>query len=296
MINNYKKFFKWKSGTSSAWLKDYLEGLHKHGSAYSAWFIENSLWEYILKDILKLFTKSLLNCLAANRLIKSGYFTWAYTTAYYSSFFSVQWINRFYGIAFHFIHWTNCKIVYDKNNDYFEVKSATLPKGGIHKAEFKEFYDMISANLIDLNNTFPSFSKTVFINNNPSGMDSTLRNEWNYSLDDKYFFELGVDNDTITIESSVFKNSHNNQILPFFKKLINSLKKIPISNSSPFTDVIDCYELSIERLAFLYELLLLLQKSNPLFDIAFKKYLNNLENKINKWSFSSDKDININFF
>lgn len=293
VLNYYKKFLKWKSGIQSSGLNDYLFSLQKHQTDYTAWFIEMDLGDHILRDILKLFEKSLMNSFAVTRLFKSGYFSWWLVTSYYTSFFAVQWINRFFGTAHHYMSGVgNFSVGYDPTADIFNIK-AIKSRWGTHKTEFDFFYNLISANGIDLQSLLPSIDRNTF--NKPLTEDYEMRNKWNYALDNTYFFETQVNWNEIFFEIELFKKEQTTQNLSFLEMLFKFFKETIPNHNSPYGEIVEHYLLSINRIHFLYQLLLLLQQSNSVFNISFKRYLSRMENNMLNSAFYVDKNPSINF-
>ncbi|MBW4557849.1 MAG: hypothetical protein KME59_18300 [Trichormus sp. ATA11-4-KO1] len=82
------------NGDAKVSFKDYLINLYKSKEDYETGFIISNVNNYILTDIEKLLSKSVLNICATDYLIKQGYFSWGFVTSYYANFFLVQGLNR----------------------------------------------------------------------------------------------------------------------------------------------------------------------------------------------------------
>jgi len=175
-------FFQGCAGDSKQTFKEYLISLPKTKDDYNNGFVVDNPNNYILSDIERLLDKSLLNIWAADCLFNRGYFSWGTVTAYYSSFFSVQAINRL-NLKFKIYIGKNIKTVIfldetEKNEkNVIKITKSNQP----HENEFEIFKEKCCLNLT----AYTKEQRLAF----DDYEESKLRNDVNYSLSSIYFDE-----------------------------------------------------------------------------------------------------------
>jgi len=178
--------------TGNRSFKDYKESLKLKGVNLEAGVIVNDANNYILYDCERLLTKAILNIISADLLNTRGNFHWGFVSAYYSSFFTVQALNRLqlnftgFDVKCELINYTNKEIKLTKQSD----------SSGSHEKQFHVFY----------NQNIPEFKKTTavdrFWNIGLGTFDDlsiyksepNLRNAINYYLskNDDFYYEFSI--------------------------------------------------------------------------------------------------------
>lgn len=169
---------------------------------------------YILTDVEFLFDKSLINIISAHELAKNGFFSWAAVTSYYSSFFSVQAINR---LNVNFItrkpRFLLCQAT--SGIEGGEVIISTPPSTlENHKIEFSYFNQNVSS--VAFSDLLGNYG-TLGLSTSGTSSDSDLRNQINYLIDRAHFYELAIEEATYQAIKganilSPFQNTTNNSL------------------------------------------------------------------------------------
>lgn len=181
--------FKNCNGDAKSSFKKFLKDIYKLKEDYDRGFIISNANNYILTDIEKLLSKSILNICATDYLITKGYFSWGFVTSYYANFFLIQGLNR---TQLNFITWVNrsidCKY---ENYQKQTINIVAIAKSSEqHQREFQRFFD-----------NFKHFRNSkgidrywnIGIYNFELGNESEIRNKINYQISSDAFYELDLD-------------------------------------------------------------------------------------------------------
>ncbi len=132
------------NGDLSETLKDYLLKQNFSPENYESGVTLFNINNYILSDIEKLLSKAIINALCADILLQNGYVSWGFVTSYYSSFFSIQGLNR---LQLNFNLWAKHSII-SQNINYVhqELKFLKADQSkGSHENQFHLFFDNYKA-------------------------------------------------------------------------------------------------------------------------------------------------------
>lgn len=179
--------------TNTYTFKDYKERLKSQGTDFKGGLVVNDVNNFILYDCEKLLTKSILNIVATDLLMKKGLFNWSFISSYYSSFFSIQALNR---LQLNFTAYdVKCEVV---NYNTKEVKLTRHSSSSNSHDEQFHIYQ---------NNNVPEYKKeqidriwnlglSTFEGLEGYGSEHRLRNAINYYLShtDKFYYELNIPN------------------------------------------------------------------------------------------------------
>lgn len=181
--------FKNCNGDAKSSFKEYLKNMYKLSEDYNKGFVISNANNYILTDIEKLLSKSILNICAADYLITKGYFSWGFVTSYYANFFLIQSLNR---TQLNFITWVDHSIdcLYQNYQKQTIQVKAIAKSSDQHQREFQRFFD-----------NFKHFRNrkgidrywNVRIYNFELGNESEIRNQINYQISSDAFYELDLD-------------------------------------------------------------------------------------------------------
>jgi len=180
--------FKNCNGDLSITLKDYLLKQSYSPQTYESGITCYHLNNYILSDTEKLWSKAIINALSADILLQNGYVSWGLVTSYYSSFFSIQALNR---LQLNFNLWTQHSIICQNiNYVHQEVKFLKVDQSkGSHENQFHLFFKNYQ---LFKNRTGIDRYWNIGLQSSRYGFEPGIRNEVNYSLSEKHFFELTI--------------------------------------------------------------------------------------------------------
>lgn len=207
------------------------------------------LARYILKDIDKLFDKSLLNLCSCDYLLNKGYFSWAVITAYYAGFFAVQALNRLQLKFYTFLNSQSVLIESIDFNDKFKLKIKNSKDS--HQREFDLFMTSYSGDVMGLE----PFWRIGISKIDDRLSEPKLRNMTNYNLGKEYFNELDLSGEE------------------FNRCIKTSGKRLEFSNSlgeekllaRKFLQVAAC------RMKMIKTYLLMISKKNIVYSLYFKR-------------------------
>lgn len=177
------------TGDSKFSFKEFIKNQYKSKEEYERGFIISNANNYILTDIEKLLSKSILNICATDYLIKQGYFSWGFVTSYYANFFLVQALNR---TQLNFTTWVESSIdCLTKNYQKQTLEIKTISRSSDqHQREFQRFFE----NFRHFRNRkgidrYWNIGLTPF----DLGNESEIRNKINYELSSDGFYELDLE-------------------------------------------------------------------------------------------------------
>lgn len=241
--------FKRCTGYAPSSFKDYLISLDLSPEEVSNGVVITNANNHIFRDIELLLNKALINLCASDLLLKQGYFNWAFVTSYYSSFYSIQALNR---LQLNFNTWTHSGLECSWQNFFLQelkVKEANNSSGS-HESQFNKFY--VNYNDFRYRKSIDRFW-TLGIRNFKIRPETTVRNDINYSIEDFYYYELDLD-------SAIFdKIIADNKIDPAGRTLVVSK---PLNYALPNT------ELALARIRIILYILNYIANSN----IEYKTY------------------------
>jgi len=248
--------FKSCNGDANKSFKDYLLDLSKPPEDYKNGFIVSNANNYILADIEKLLSKAIVNVCATDYLLKMGHFSWGFITSYYSGYFSIQAINR---LQINFNTWTS-HLIRCKNQNYVnqDIMICLANKSNTHQSEFNLF----SQNIEQIKRIEVDRFWNIGLNEFSHGDEPSLRNDINYSISEKYYYELKLSLD-----------------LAKFSKIINDNKKSPFKMRE---DVIDPFnysrhhlKVSVSRVRVVCYILNYIANQSSEYESYFKRNMNN---------------------
>lgn len=187
--------------------KDYKESLQNKGVDFVSGVIVDDANNYILYDCERLLTKSILNIISADLLNTRGNFHWGFVSAYYSSFFAIQALNRLqlnfsgFDVKCELVNYANRQIKLTKQSD----------SSGSHDKQYNIF----------INQSIPEFKKTPAVDRFWNiGLDPfddlahyksepKLRNAINYylSINDDFYYELSLNGSEF---NKIIRDNHKN--------------------------------------------------------------------------------------
>ena len=178
--------------TNTFSFKDYKESLKSQGSDFKTAMIVDNVNNYILYDCEKLLTKSVLNIIAADLLLQKGLFNWSFVSSYYSSFFTIQALNR---LQLNFSAFDlKCELVnYSKKEvkltKYSSSKGSHIEQFGTYQNENLKEYKKDSVD------RFWNLGLANFEDLQGYGSEHGLRNAVNYYLSksDNFYYELDLE-------------------------------------------------------------------------------------------------------
>jgi len=169
--------------------KEHLKRLNKKKIDYEHGFIITEANNYILTDIERLLSKSILNICATDYLIKKGYFSWGFVTSYYANFFLIQGLNR---TQLRFITFLDRAIdcVYQNYQEKTMNIKAIDKSINQHQREFERFFDNFKGfkNIVKIDRYW-----NIGTSHFELGGESEIRNDINYGITDDTFYELDLD-------------------------------------------------------------------------------------------------------
>jgi hypothetical protein len=177
------------NGDAKLSFKEYLKTLYKSKDDYERGFIIFDANNYILTDIEKLLSKAILNICATDYLIKHGYFSWGFVTAYYANFFLIQGLNR---TQLSFTTWVDRSI--DCLSQNYQEKTIQIKaidrSTDEHQRQFQRFFE----NFKHLR-TRTGIDRYWNIGVRPFdlGSEPEIRNKINYEISVDAFYELDLD-------------------------------------------------------------------------------------------------------
>lgn len=255
--------FKGCNGEANSTLKSKIITLNITKEELLAGHLISNLNNYILTDVHKLLTKSILNLYSADLNISKGFFNWGFVTSYYSNFYSIQALNR---LALNFSIWLDSRVNCEINNAFLKefILKNTSSTSNTHENEFVTFF-----------NNYNSFKSTKSINRYWTlglrqfnmGKETSLRNDINYSVSNDYYYELELE----------FKK---------FEKIILDNKKDPKTNpqkiSDPLNYSIKNIELAIARISMVIYTLNYIANKNIEYKSYFLKLISEIKVESNK--------------
>ncbi len=238
--------FKSCTGEAHRSFKDYLISLSISKEDIEKGIVISDCANYILRDIELLLSKAIINLCAADLLIKRGYFHWGFVTSYYSSFYSVQALNR---LMLNFYTWTKSGVICKVTN-YAKQELSIMysnSSGGSHEAQFEKFYENYSA--FKHKKSIDRYW-TIGLRNFKHRPETVLRNDINYSIEKEYYYEL-------TLDERTFRRiiGDNKTCLPGEQLII----KTPINYSLPHL------ELSLSRIRITLYILNYIANAQPIY-------------------------------
>ena len=248
--------FKNCNGDANQSFKNYLIGLSKPPQEYEKGLIISKANNYILTDIEKLLSKAIINLCASDLLLKKGYFNWGFVTSYYSSFFSIQALNR---LQLNFNTWTDFSIIcQNKNYSQQELKLTKVDASkNSHETQFQLFFN----NYVVWKNS-KSIDRfwNLALQSFKYGGEPKLRNEINYSISNEYYYELNLD------KNKFFKIIKDNKSSPFNKN--NEVISEPINYSRHHLKI------TMSRIRVISYILNYLANENNEYNSYFKRNMN----------------------
>ncbi len=217
---------------------------------------------HILSDIEYLYAKSLINIIAADDLSRRGFFNWSAVSAYYSSFFSAQAINRLH-VNFitrepSFLH---CNIISVARKEIELHVPATSQEN--HVVEFDLFFENVADERL---NRLSDRHWDLGLAPPRHGTDNSLRNSINYRIDTAYYYELTLDN-------------------PIFKKIIKDNEVSPYQHRPKVTRPVNYtfyfVQRGTSRLNVLSSILRYIAQEDPYYRTYFNKRMADRRKSIN---------------
>ena len=245
--------FKNCNGDANQSFKDYLIGLSKPPQEYENGLIISKANNYILTDVEKLLSKAIINLCASDLLLKKGYFNWGFVTSYYSSFFSIQALNR---LQLNFNTWTNFSIIcQNKNYSQQELKLTKVDASkNSHETQFQLFFNNY---VVWKNSKGIDRFWNLALQSFEYGGEPKLRNEINYSISNEYYYELNLD------KNKFLKIIKDNKNSPFDKN--NEAINDPINHSR------NHLKISISRIRVISYILNYLANENNEYNSYFQR-------------------------
>ena len=168
--------------------KEKLKALKKSKEDYENGFLISDLHNYILHDIEKLLSKSLLNICAADYLMKQGYFSWGFVTSYYANFFLVQGLNR---TQLNFTTWIDGSVNCQREDYLRQIIRIKIVDRSTdeHQRQFQRFFD----NFTDFRNR-KGIDRywNLGLRSFELGSEPKIRNIINYEISSEGFYELDL--------------------------------------------------------------------------------------------------------
>lgn len=236
--------------------KEYLLSFNKTPDEYKKGILLklDQATNYILGDIEKLINKSFLNIISTDLLIKKGYFSWAFITSYYSTFFTIQSLNRlqleFYLYAGQSYFFKPKNIV---NNEYYIEYSQ---EKDTHKREFNLFEKNYIKHPTKGKNRFWNIALSGY----KYGFEPKIRNTINYAITNEIYDEVEFNKED-------------------FLKIIKENKKSPFDQSDEFRNYARShFQIAVARFKMAIDILNYLANKN----IEYKSYyIRNMKRRIN---------------
>lgn len=250
--------FKGCNGATKYSFKEKINSLNLTKEDLLNGCVISDLNNFILSDIHFLLKKAVLNIVAADRNINQGFFNWGFITSYYSNFYSIQNLNR---LSLNFNVWLESRYKFELHNAvtkelYLKKSDST---GNTHENEFNLFFTNFNnfKNKKSINRFW-----TLGIRQFKLGHEPFLRNEINYTINNDYYYEIGLEK-------------------RIFDKIIDDNKNNPADNKldidSPKNFALYNIELAVSRIAMTVYVLNYMASSN----IEYKSYLIKLLREIN---------------
>lgn len=177
------------NGESSIGFKQYLitdEIIELEGEEFET----SNCYNYILSDVEKLLTKSILNLLSSDAALQKGLYSWSYVSSYYASHFIFQAINRLHlDFSVYVNSYFNCR--YKNYLDQTLIIKRGDKSSDTHQREYSQYYQKV-ANM----KTIPSPDRywNLACSAFPNGNEVSLRNDINYVLNKNSYNEFELTN------------------------------------------------------------------------------------------------------
>ncbi len=252
--------------------KEYLKEKYNSPDDYAKGFIITNANNYILTDIEKLLSKAVLNICSTDSLLRQGYFSWGFVTAYYANFFLIQGLNR---TQLNFTTWVHSSVdCQGQNYQKGTIQIQSIAKStDEHKRQFRRFFE----NFKHFRNR-KAIDRYWNIGIQPFdlGDEPEIRNQINYEIYESAFYELDID-------------------IQEFNKIIKDNERSPFEDKKEKSKLITNYSrqnlrLAIARLRMLTYILNIIAIRNLEYQSYYKRNMNNRLKSIqerypdvNKW-------------
>lgn len=253
-INLYEisLLFKGCTGDTKKSFRDYLSDNY-FADDFKESLVINNASNYILYDIEKLLSKTILNISATDLLLKHGYFSWSYVTSHYSNLYTVQAISRLLGNFYTHVEQGGTLLCELQN---YSKQKLQIRKSDSSTGSHQMQIDLFKNNAKKLKIREIGRFLSIGVGKYKYGKEQVLRNNINYripSFNDTFYNELEIDN-------------------KIFKKIIKDNKKSPLITETKMKNIENYsrenFKVALSRLRILTYILNFIAKSQ----IEYKSY------------------------